>query len=284
MCYNNESLLKETVESILKQVYDPIEIIISDDGSDAYNALERQELLSYCKQKVERVISNHNVENKGTVRHFNELIKKASGEYIVPLSCGDKFYDERVLENVHIGFNETNALVITGRRTVMMSAVKRISFPSKKHMRILHKSILEKLQYLYRYAGLISGACTYYKKEVFQTYGLFDEQYRLMEDTPYYINLLEKNVDVAYIDKDFIYHDTGGVSTGEIHPALKKDIYIMFKNIEKHAMLNFFSRRVVRYRIKKYEQGKKEMSFLEFAYPDVMFLLLFNQLINKYNV
>lgn len=280
MCYNNESLLKGTLDSILNQTYSKIEIIISDDGSKNYSEKERQEFILYCKKKTEHVISNHNIENIGTVRHFNELIKKASGQYIVPLSCGDKFYDNYVLEKVNDSFNESHALVITGKR-IGMTEGNSLSLPYKNQIKILKSDFKKKLQYIYKYADLISGACTYYSKEVFAKYGLFDEQYRLLEDCPYYIHLFENNINIKYVNTNFIHYDMGGVSTGGMHPLLKKDMNLMFQNILKHSKLSFFSKRVVNYRIKKYKRDAGKIGLLELLYPDVMFLLVYNSIRKK---
>lgn len=48
-------------------------------------------------------------------------------------------------------------------------------------------------EYIMKYGNFVSGASTYYKKEIFDKYGLFDEKYKLLEDYPFYVNLAFNN-------------------------------------------------------------------------------------------
>ncbi|MDF9824995.1 glycosyltransferase involved in cell wall biosynthesis [Breznakia sp. PF5-3] len=282
MCYNNEVLLDKTIESILSQTYKNIEIIISDDCSKNYDKRKMQSIALKCQQKTKQVIINHNENNIGTVKHFNKLIKMANGSYIIPLSCGDEFYSSNVLSRVNEEFQNCKALVITGVREGIRP-LKARSYPTKYQIKILKKDSKKILQHLYKYADLISGSCTYYKKDVFQKYGYFDEQYKLLEDCPYYIKLLENNISIQFVNDLFIRYDMNGVSTGEMHPLLKEDMRQMFVNILENANLSFFSKRVVKYRIQKLgiQTGGSKLIF-NLRNADVIILLVYNRVLKRF--
>ena len=108
MCYKNEKNLFDTINTILEQTYTFFEIIISDDCSPNIDKRIFDSISNLLEQKGVKFTINYNLKNLGTVRHFNKLINEASGDIIVPLSCGDCFYDNQVLENVVKYFNKYN--------------------------------------------------------------------------------------------------------------------------------------------------------------------------------
>lgn len=119
MCYKNEDNLLKTIQSILMQTFKDYQIIISDDCSPRFNNAILKQIKNKLDQEQVNYLINKNEHNIGTVKHFNNLIKFSSGEIIVPLSCGDEFYNKDVLKNIVNMFNISNYSVITGRREAM---------------------------------------------------------------------------------------------------------------------------------------------------------------------
>ena len=75
--YNGEKYIQETIKSILRSVYQNIEVLVVDDGSTDNS-------LMYCRQLQEqdsRIIV-YSKENGGTVSARNYGIAKASGKYL----------------------------------------------------------------------------------------------------------------------------------------------------------------------------------------------------------
>ena len=70
--------------------------------------------------------------------------------------------------------------------------------------------------------NVLSGCCTFGAKELFETYGYYDEAYHLVEDYPYYVMLLRKKVPFGRANYPAIVHGIGGVSTGKVHPSIYK--------------------------------------------------------------
>jgi glycosyltransferase involved in cell wall biosynthesis len=83
-CYNHGHFLNEAVESVLKQSFQDLDIIIINDGSTdtATNTL----LAEYDRPKT-RVITT---ENQGLAAARNNGIVQAQGEYILTLDADDK--------------------------------------------------------------------------------------------------------------------------------------------------------------------------------------------------
>lgn len=81
--YNNETTIKETIESVLNQTYKSIEIILVDDGSrvelhEIIGATFDKQNLTYLKQ-----------ENSGVSIARNNGARKAKGEFLIFLDADD---------------------------------------------------------------------------------------------------------------------------------------------------------------------------------------------------
>jgi glycosyltransferase involved in cell wall biosynthesis len=74
----NEALLRESIESILAQTFNDIELIIVDDGCSKQTA----EILSSYNQSCGSIMLIRNSENIGLTKSLNKALEKASGDLI----------------------------------------------------------------------------------------------------------------------------------------------------------------------------------------------------------
>ncbi|WP_288365940.1 glycosyltransferase [uncultured Marinobacter sp.] len=85
--YNQEKYIREAIEGAFAQTYEPLEIILSDDGSsdDTFNVMQ-EAAKNYSGPH--RVIARQTNENRGTFNHVLEVAREMSGELMV-LGAGD---------------------------------------------------------------------------------------------------------------------------------------------------------------------------------------------------
>ena len=100
--YNGEKYLKEQIDSILRQTYTNIELIITDDCStDGTPAILRE-----FAGKYENVHVYFNETNLGLVRNFEKAVKYVQGEYIAFADQDDIWLPEKIQRLVdNIGDN-----------------------------------------------------------------------------------------------------------------------------------------------------------------------------------
>ena len=85
--YNQEKYIREAVEAALGQIYEPLEIILSDDGSSD-ETFEIMQSIVADYVGAHKVILNRNSKNLNIGEHVNLVGSLASGELIV-LAAGD---------------------------------------------------------------------------------------------------------------------------------------------------------------------------------------------------
>ncbi|WP_066874228.1 glycosyltransferase [Clostridium mediterraneense] len=97
--YNEDiMLLKQSIESILKQTFNDLELIIISDNPKNYKCIKYVEEV---KKIDSRIIFIQNHTNKGLVYCLNKGIEISSGKYIVRMDADDISYKNRIEEQVN---------------------------------------------------------------------------------------------------------------------------------------------------------------------------------------
>lgn len=86
--YNHEKYVQETIQSIINQTYQNLELIILDDGSKDKTWQKIQEMEAVCKKRFTEVYFATK-QNEGTSKTLNKLIDLAHGEFIYMFSSDD---------------------------------------------------------------------------------------------------------------------------------------------------------------------------------------------------
>ena len=97
--YNRPSYLQQAVESVLRQTYPNIEIIVVDDGSDSEGAATKRVLLPYLTLPNLTYIYQH---RRGVTRAVNRGLTLSQGEYIQRLDDDDRLLPEKIAHSVDL--------------------------------------------------------------------------------------------------------------------------------------------------------------------------------------
>ena len=92
--YNHAPYIEQCILSVLHQSYQPVELLVVDDGSTD-DSVER---IKRLKQKYEFDFSVQ--KNQGLTRTLNSAIARSSGELIVPFGSDDIMLPERIAKQV----------------------------------------------------------------------------------------------------------------------------------------------------------------------------------------
>ncbi|MCA4898111.1 MAG: glycosyltransferase family 2 protein, partial [Bacteroidota bacterium] len=117
LCYNHARFVAEAIDSVFAQTYQPIQLIVVDDGSADNSA-----------QVIEQMLRDHSdvlflkhTHNQGYCASLNEALKHAKGEFIIDLSGDDVLLPQRVSSGVvelnrsgeRYGVSFSDAILIT---------------------------------------------------------------------------------------------------------------------------------------------------------------------------
>ena len=266
--YNQMNYIKTALISVLNQNYKNIELIVADDCSKTFDAKKVEEIIKkYNKNKFEyKILSGK--KNVGTVKNITKALKKATGDFIMLFAGDDKLYDENVISNFIKEFKDKEKNVITSQCILYDAELSKKYYDyviSKKALKLNKKnsnSIYEKMC-----EGCFYGSGgTAYRKEIFDKYGVFNEEYIYVEDWAYWLYILRNGEKIYYADFNTLCHRDGGIShseyTPETIPAHVKqyykdilNIYVkevlpylnLFKTKEKYKILNQYKETILYY-------------------------------------
>lgn len=279
MTYKKFDYLKENIESICKQKYSNIEVIISDDGSPNFEKREIEKFFENRKENIKKIEILTREKNVGIVKNYNEAIKRSSGKYIIGLAADDEFYDENVVESIVDEFKK-GANIVTGLRYVIDEKTEKFIkiIPKRKEIELFKYDTKKFLKQLFYRGNFIAGASTYYRKKYLEEIGYFDENYVLLEDFPLYIKSLKKGIKINFLNKIVIKYRLGGASTGEkINPIFKSDVE-RFYEYQSKEIAGFFGR-VIAYELFRKKEYSKNLAKLKFL--DVYIYLKFLKLLKR---
>lgn len=113
-CYNHERFVQDSIQSIIDQSYENIELIIIDDGSKDASVEKIQELVPVCEKRFTRFEFRHRL-NKGLCATLNEALEWSQGEYFSSLASDDMILKDKIkLQTNFLNQNENCVAVFGG--------------------------------------------------------------------------------------------------------------------------------------------------------------------------
>jgi glycosyltransferase involved in cell wall biosynthesis len=213
--YHAESVLEETILSVVSQTYHNIEYIIID-GASKDRTLS---IVNKYRDKIQAVVSE---PDKGLYDAMNKGLKMAKGEYVCFLNAGDTFHEDDTLQLIVHQLNKSNVLpdVIYGE-TALVDAqrhfvrMRRLQTPDTLNWKS------------FRQGMLVCHQAFIAKRALAETYDL---NYRFSADFDWCIRVMKKasllhNTRLTLID----YLDEG-MTTKNRKASLKERFRIMAKH------------------------------------------------------
>ncbi len=176
LAYNHENFVVETLNSVIQQNYQPIELIIVDDYSKDRTKLEINNwLLSH--PEVQFIANEFNI---GNTKSFNNALKIAKGEYIIDLAADDLLLPNGIQMQVN-AFQKSkfkNLGVVYGNAEIINEdgSFNSFYFPVDKNGKVISKRIIGDIYSSVLSTGdSICSVSALIKKSVFDFLGGYDE-------------------------------------------------------------------------------------------------------------
>ena len=209
--YNGEKFLTRSINNILNQQYQPLEIIIIDDGSTDNTA-------NIAKQYPD--IIYHYQENAGPSAARNRGIKLAKGNVIAFLDVDDLWSDDKLAIQLQCLKENPDVEIVQG-------LIQKVKYLELETGEILSSHYYEPYQYI-----LLGSSI--YRSSIFEKVGLFDESMMYGEDVDWYIRAWENNIVKKVIPETTLFYHLhkGGMTYGKNTRALGL-FYIYKKRLER---------------------------------------------------
>lgn len=193
--YNNLEGLKRTVESVIYQTWQEFEYIIIDGGSTDGSAAYIENQSSHFDYWVSE-------PDKGIYNAMNKGILKSTGEYLLFLNSGDRFYDLEVLEK--------------NQQEVCNADLVCFDLEFHKNETIRLDQYPKEVRFSHFMEGSIGHPSTFIKKELFEKFGKYNENLKIVSDWEFFINvIIFKNASYKNIAQTLSIFYAGGISSND---------------------------------------------------------------------
>ncbi|MDJ0728371.1 MAG: glycosyltransferase family 2 protein [Crocosphaera sp.] len=200
VCKNAEKTIKKAIESVINQTYSDLEYIVIDGNSDD----KTKKIIEQYKTQINNWISE---PDTGIYNAMNKGIKIATGDFIYFLNSDDYLLDNDVIQDVvNYLSDHPNCDIIYGNLEARDKDNTIIVKPPQP------EKILEWMIY-----GSMPHQATFTKANIFEKYGLFNEDYKIVADVEWYLNLLQYNdINWHYYPRTIASYALDGLSTKDI--------------------------------------------------------------------
>lgn len=236
--YKVEKYLKKCIESILKQTYKNIEIILVDDGSPDNCG----KICDYYKQMDKRIKVIHK-NNGGLSEARNYGIREARGDYLLFVDSDD-FIAENICEILINNINKYSADMAICNFYYVFENKKAIKneMSSKKDVQVLEKENIIREYFLNYSVDLNVAWNKLYKKDIFKgKNAILFPVGKLHEDTYIMYKIYYKLNRLVRINKPLYYYrqrndsiiSSFSIKNVEDIMGYIKDYYIFSKNVDE---------------------------------------------------
>lgn len=219
--------LFDAIDSVLNQSYPHIQYIISDDGTENFDAAAIKAYVhKHRKENLVDFVLLHVVQNTGTVQNANRALEVVKGELVFYLSSDDVFVSDKVLERWVQFMLEKKSMLCTSYRECYSTEYDRVFeiLPSPYQVRLLRQQNNQRIFGELSKSNFIFGCCTAISRQCLQQYGYYDETYCLVEDYPYVLSYIRKGGKIDFFNEITVRYRSGGTSSsGAFNSAYEAD-------------------------------------------------------------
>lgn len=197
--YNSSKYVLETLNSISRQTYSDLELIVSDDCST-------DNTLDICKAWVDtqkkRFVGSAIIQtpsNGGICRNYNFALKHAKGAWIKYIA-GDDILENRCIERFVANIRPDTYLYTCIAKHLQNETGEVLLY----NTRIPDASAWRQARYMLKYLYGINGPTIFIEREHLKLLGGFEERYPMIEDWPIAIRYAIQGMRIGIVNEPLV--------------------------------------------------------------------------------
>jgi alpha-1,3-rhamnosyltransferase len=218
--YNSSKYVLETLNSISKQTYSELELIVSDDCST-------DNTLDICKKWIDNhkniFVKSYVIQtpkNGGICRNYNFALNHANGEWVKYIAGDDILEDnciERFVANI-----KPDTFLYTCITKHLQNETGEVSL---YNTRIPDASAWRQARFMLKYLYGINGPTIFVEREHLKDIGGFEEKYPMIEDWPIAIRYATAGMRIGIVNEPLVQWRIYGNSISHSNHAFAQSLH-----------------------------------------------------------
>ncbi|MCR4828065.1 MAG: glycosyltransferase [Bacteroidales bacterium] len=197
--YNCAHYVEATLDSVFRQTYQDIELVVTDDCSSDDSVKVASRWIENHKERFVRVAQTHTEKNSGVTANYNAGLREAQGEWVKCLDGDDMLPDDAI--DIYLKHCNTKA-------TIPVWYAHEQPFDDNGNQGTVNRTVLPqgsaRKQMIYLLNNRLLGICTatnFIHRETFIRQGGFDKRYPMYQDGSPFLQALSEGKSVGVIDE-----------------------------------------------------------------------------------
>lgn len=243
--YNSSKYICETLDSILYQTHENIELIISDDCSTDDCIYRCEKWIEENGKRFHRVKLLSSANNLGIPANCNKGIAVCKGEWI-KLIAGDDILLKNCIDSnlkfIQSKDNEEVSFLVSNMISFLDWDYSHEENIDIFKPRIFSEGLNAKEQYKEVLKGFFGNSPTFFvHKKIYELIS-YDESYPFMEDYPFVLNVLKNGIKIHYMNSATVrYRIRNNSAYNEDANLIFPSFYLRQRNFDKKERLPFMS-------------------------------------------
>ncbi len=246
--YNSAAHVLETLESIGVQTYTNIELIIADDASSDNTLVKCRLWLDENASRFNKTVVIESPTNLGISGNCNKGVKAANGEWIKLIAADDVLLIDAVESNIDFILKSNEPVYIIHSESLYYR--DNFDEPNRIEGEVFGNQLIAQapsaeIQYQILLRGChVNTPTVFIHKNVFHEVGLFDEQFRNIEDWPMWIRVADSGIKFHFLNKPTVKYRAHDASVSNQTPdgKLYKELSLTEWPIYKKLVMNNVSK------------------------------------------
>lgn len=232
--YNSSRFILQTLESVCRQSYFNIELIVSDDCStDNTRTICREWLLEH-QFRFKRAVVIKTPSNGGICKNYNFALQHAEGAWIKYIA-GDDLLEENCIERF-VANIQPNTFIYT---CIAKHYYNESGIVELYSTRIPDKSAWKQARFMLKYLYGINGPTIFIERNHLELLGGFEEKYSMIEDWPIAIRFTTNGLRIGIIDEPLVQWRIYESSISHSNNAFAKSLQNAWKDYTMQYCLHY---------------------------------------------
>lgn len=277
--YNSSKFIIDTLESIKKQSYNNIELIVSDDYSTD-NTIEL--VTNWLKLNKNEFVNSQIIEatfNSGIPKNCNRGVSNANGVWIkiiagddlllpdciTDLAKSELLFNNDLIISKLIPFNDFDNSINLGLKNKYNKNIDFTKSLNKQNFR----------KWMIRFSPFLNAPTFFIKTSTLKEIGGFDEEFNLIEDSPLIFKILEYGNIGFFNTENVLYRisDNSSVNNKSLNSMLQEDLILLYEKYRKPLLK--------KYNLIDFVILKQNYFYSKFIYSNSVFYLFFYRATRK---